>query len=203
MARSTLLSLTLSCLMLSAAGSILAAPFTNDLDSFSADTPRGEFECICNGSTDYKQVLMLDGIEIYRQPRLLLRPNETNLLQDGIVHEDIGCPTILDNREGFILMIRNLQPPQYGVMGYVLADFNESEPTLIDLGIAENPQDDEIPPDQRLTYNSDGFTLHYFGYAPGVDPQEAQPKPTPAAQFTEFHYKDKTVTSKKRENPKL
>lgn len=187
------LLLGLSSLLMGTLTSAQARSFENLVgESFTAETPRGRFECINNATTDHKQSLVLDGHEIYRQPRLALDPAETDLLRDGIVHRDIGCPWVLGSRDGFVLMVRDLQPPQYGVRGYLLVDFNEDDPVLIDMGTGQNPQDDQITDKQRLSWEKGGLRLQYFGYAPGVD-LDVVLSPTPSRQLMLFSFSNKIV----------
>ncbi|CAM5186338.1 hypothetical protein CDEN61S_02131 [Castellaniella denitrificans] len=135
-------------------------------ESFAARTPRGLFSCENSAATDHRQVLKLDGRILYRQPARLDRPEETDRLRDGIIHDDIGCPRVLGGGDGFVVLVRNLQPPQYGVQGYLAVNFREDDPYLIDLGTGYRPEDDAIPDERRLRWMDGGLVLRYFGDLP-------------------------------------
>lgn len=192
------LSAVATSLLLGSACPALAATFSNLAgEAFSAQTPQGVFECVSNAATGHRQVLKLGGKEIYRQSPQSDAPSETDLLRDGIIHRDIGCPTVLASSDGYVLMVRDLQPPQYQTRGYLLADFNEDTPALIDLGTGQGPQDDKIEDKQRLSWQKGGFVLNYFGYAPGTD-TETQPTPEPANQTTLFTFAGNQIQNGKQ-----
>lgn len=179
----------LSCLLASAA---FADSFSNVAgESFTAQTSRGNFECTDNDATDHRQLLRLNGRTLYKQPAHTDEPAETQLLRNGIIHRDIGCPRVLASANGFVLMSRDLQPPQYQVHGYLLADFNEDDPVLIDLGTGQGPKDDEITDNQRMTWNTNGLALHYFGYFPApLAPAGQTPKPSRQTTLLSFSSKE-------------
>ncbi len=171
---------TLAALL--AAGWFAALPGPVMAESMRVDTPKGVFECENSMETDNRQVLRLNGQELYRQPRGPGDPEETDLLKDGIIDRNLGCPSVAGQRGGYIVLERYLQPPQYGVIGYLLADFNQDEPTLIDLGTSDGavPKSDN-PKDHGLYLNDGGLVLRYHGTLPDALAPENQPDDPPPA----------------------
>lgn len=164
-----------------AAGWLAALPGSALAESMRLDTPKGVFECESSAKTDYRQVLRLNGQILYRQPQGPEYPQETDLLKNGIVDRNLSCPSVAGERNGFVVLRRYLQPPHYGVIGYLLADFNQDEPTLTDLGTSEGsvPNSDN-PKKQGLYLNDGGLVLRYRGDLPDALTPQNQPD-TPAA----------------------
>lgn len=173
-------SIALTCV----AVDISAAQFGNTYGESSwADTPRGRFECVNNAATEHRQVLRLNKQLLYQQTSQHAEPSETDLLKNGIVHRDIGCPEILGSEGGFVIMVRALQPPQYQEYGYLAVDFNETDPVLLELGTGQGPKDEGISSARRLVWMPGGLALSYFGYPLGGNPT-AEPNIKPGEQRT-------------------
>ena len=155
--------------------------YSNDeMESFSAETPQGLFRCENSAATAHRQVLTLNGQILYQQAPQQDRPEETDLLQDGIIHEDIGCPRVLGNGNGFVVLARDLQPPQYGVEGYLAVNFNEAPPYLIDLGTSYRSPDATGDHEPRIQWLDGGLVLHYDGDLPAdLDPDGAHTDTAP------------------------
>ncbi|MGB3424965.1 MAG: hypothetical protein WBF84_14420 [Castellaniella sp.] len=165
-----------------AAGWLAALPGPVMAESMRVDTPQGVFECENSMETDNRQVLRLNGQELYHQPRGPGDPEETDLLKDGIIDRNLGCPSVAGQRGGYVVLERYLQPPQYGVIGYLLADFDQDEPTLTDLGASDGavPSSD-APKKQGLYLNDGGLVLRYTGILPDALAPENQPDDPPPA----------------------
>lgn len=144
-----------------------AAPtFGNGPDGASwADTPRGRFECRCDKATRNLQVLRLAGEVIFAE-----KPTPEGIVSDGslssgIAQQNVGCPAVIASRDGHVVLVRDTQPPRYGVQGYVIVDFNaKGDPPVTELGEGVRPRDDKIADTGRLAWTSKGVTLRYFGY---------------------------------------
>ena len=152
--------------LVAASGAGKCADFENDLGSMSVKTPKGKFECISNQATDHLQVLRLDGRVIYEQVRGPNGITEDSTLRQGIVDESLGCPSVVAVHRGFVVIIRELQPPAYGVQGYAVIDFNKAEPSLTRLAAGQRTEDDNIPSERRIEWSRGSFVLRVFGYAP-------------------------------------
>lgn len=130
-----------------AAGAARCQDFEDGLDWMSVKTPKGKFECINGVATDYRQVLRLDGREIYRQPPGPSEPMEDSTLRHGIVERALGCPWVVAVHRGFVVIEGQEQAPAYGVQFYAVIDFNRAEPSLTRLAVGQRTEDDDsIPP---------------------------------------------------------
>lgn len=146
-----------------------AQRFGNDMNGYAwADVPAGKFECRNDPSTNNLQVLKLNGKKVFSEARTPDGINEGNTLASGIRQQNVGCPLILANEMGYVLIVRDTQPPAYGLQGYALINFNQEVPTLTVLGEGLRPKDDRIPEKRRVKWLEQGVLLHYFGYAPGT-----------------------------------
>ncbi|SFF96203.1 hypothetical protein SAMN05518865_106303 [Duganella sp. CF458] len=131
-----------------------------------ADTPQGKFECINDDSTDNFQVLKLNGRVVFRQTVESSWISEGDTLANGIRQSGVGCPSIIANERGYVVIVRDTQPPHYGVQGYAIIDFNEKEPILITLAEGQRPQDEKVARSQRFGWSAKGLRFRYFGYLP-------------------------------------
>ncbi len=180
--------------ILSGIGFALCASFCNaanfGADSWGyawADTPQGKFECINNESTSNYQVLKLNGRVVFRQTSESSWISEGDTLANGIRQSDVGCPSILANEHGYVVIVRDTQPPHYGVQGYAVIDFNEKEPVLITLAEGQRPQDDKVSRSQRFAWSAKGLRFRYFGYRPDqVGATSGAPKPRAHELFLDF-----------------
>lgn len=154
------------------------------------DTPQGRFTCESSADTDYRQVLKLGDKILYRQPRGPDAPQETDLLKDGIIDRDLGCPSVVGHNGGHIVLRRALQPPQYQVDGYLLVDFTQDDPALIDLGTGHRPaRNEDVPADQGLRITDGGLVLRYYGDLPDMLIQGDPPvDPAPAARAVLYSF---------------
>ena len=176
----------LPLLALAYAASAHAESFINDFETVWAETPKGRFECLKGSATEQRQVLKLNGRVLFEE-----KPNpagivEGKTLANGIKHEDMGCPEVVGNENGYIVMERAVQPPQYGLAGYVLVDVNTAQPRLVALCKASRSKDEKIAKAQRLVWSATGVNLRYFGYR--CDESENSPgaKPGPHEVRVEF-----------------
>jgi hypothetical protein len=143
--------------------SSFAATFGDDYYSSWAETPRGRFECRDDKSTEYRQTITLGGTLVFREipgPRSLGGPT----LSDGIKNESTGCPEIIANQNGYLVIKRAVQPPHYGVMGYAIINFNDPKFLLTELGQGQYPEDEKISASKRLKWSATGLTLQFVGY---------------------------------------
>lgn len=168
----------LPLLVLAYAGSVHAESFINDFETVWAETPKGRFECLKGPATDQRQVLKLNGRVLFEET-----PNpdgivEGKTLANGIKHEDMGCPEVVGNENGHVVLVRAVQPPQYGLTGYVLVDVNAAPPRLVALCKASRAKDEKIAKAQRLVWSATGVNLRYFGYR--CDESEHDPGAKPA-----------------------
>jgi hypothetical protein len=142
-----------------------AKAFGNESGYAWAITPQGKFECRCDASTKYLQVLTLGGRTIFQDKGGPDGIIESDTIASGITEQNIGCPTILSNRNGFVVIVRDTRPPSYGIQGYAIIDFNEKDLPLTILGEGQRPEDgDRISKSDRIKWSEDGLTLRYFGY---------------------------------------
>jgi hypothetical protein len=88
-------------------------------------------------------------------------------LTSGIYNANVGCPTIVANNNGFVVIVRGLQPPSFGIQGYAVLNFNMVPPTIDELGEAQRPADEGISSKDRVMWMKNGLTLVYFGYLNG------------------------------------
>ena len=108
--RSILLVLFLAC-----AASANAESFINDFETVWAETPKGRFECLKGAATEQRQVLKLNGRVLFEEKPSPDGIVEGKTLANGIKHEDMGCPEVVGNQNGYIVMERAVQPPQYEI----------------------------------------------------------------------------------------
>lgn len=134
------------------------------LDQLSVDTPHGKFECINNKSTNYEQLLKLNGKTIFREIKQPDGIREGVTLSSGIVDQNFGCPTMVLNKEGYLIIVRDIQPPHFGVQGYAVINFNKVEPVITLLGEGLRPRDDKITHKERIKWSDNGFILNFYGY---------------------------------------
>jgi len=151
---------TLACAL-----SAKAASFENGLDSMWVDTPQGRFECQLNKDTDYLEVLRLAGRVIFREQRRPDGIRESGTILEGIEQRGVGCPTVVAVHKGYVVIVRDVAPPDYGAQGYAVIDFNRSEPSLTRLATGQRQRDDQIPASRRLEWSEDSLMLQAFGYA--------------------------------------
>jgi hypothetical protein len=164
-----------------------AANFGHDLQGVWADTPQGKFECTNNEGTNYRQILKLNGRVVFRQSSETGWIDEDDTLAKGIRHEGVGCPSIIANERGYVVILRDTQPPHYGVQGYAVIDFNEKEPILVTLAEGQRPQDDKITRRERFEWSAKGLRFRYFGYRPDqASSTVGSPKPRPHELFLDF-----------------
>src|SRR5262245_44113767 len=121
---------------------VFAANFGNALMHAWATTPHGKFECREDESTGNRQVLTLGGRVVYQQP-----PNESvqggATLVQGIRNENVGCPSIVASQAGYVVIVRDTQPPSYGIQGYAVINFNNMPPTVTELAEGQRPGDEK------------------------------------------------------------
>jgi hypothetical protein len=145
------------------AQSAYGATYGSDLNSSWADTPAGKFECRDDKSTDYKQTIAVGSKRIYQEP-VSPNPRGGPTLFEGILDEASGCPEIIANREGYLVIVRPVQPPQYLVRGYAIINFNDPKFPLVELGQGQDEADSKIPPAKRIEWTDKGMTLQFVGY---------------------------------------
>jgi hypothetical protein len=89
---------------------------------------------------------------------------------------------VAGERGGHVVLERYLQPPQYGVIGYLLADFSQDKPTLTDLGTSQGPvPGSDNPQNPGLYLDDGGLVLRYTGALPDALAPENQPADSPPA----------------------
>jgi len=173
-------------LALAYAASANAESFINDFETVWAETPKGRFECLKGAATDNLQVLKLNGRVLFEEKP---GPNgivEGKTLANGIRHENMGCPEVIGNENGYIVMARAVQPPQYGLTGYVLVDVNAKQPRLVALCTATRSKDEKIAKAQRFVWSATGVTLRYVGYR--CDESENSPGAKPGPHEVRYEF---------------
>lgn len=164
-----------------------AAPFGNAIGYAWADTPQGKFECRDDKSTNYLQVLKINGQIVFQEK---LSPDgilEGETLAAGIEERGVGCPAVLANEKGYVVVVRDTQPPAFGLQGYAVIDFNKKDPALVSLVEGQRPQDSKISDKRRFQWSDKGLTLRYFGYLPGESGgSKNSPKPHAHEVFLDF-----------------
>jgi hypothetical protein len=178
--------------VVAASGTGKCADFENDLGSMSVKTPKGRFECISNETTDHLQVLRLDGRVIYEEVRGPDGIMEDSTLRHGIVQRGVGCPWVVAVHQGLVVIMREMQPPAYGVQGYAVIDFNRAEPSLTPLASGHRPEDDNIPSERRIEWSRDSFVLSVLGYAPDEECCTVG-APEPRALRVRYTYENRRV----------
>lgn len=156
---------TATCLVALFLGSqsSFAATFGDDDYSSWADTPRGRFECRDDKSTDHKQTITVGGTLVFREI-LSPRPLGGPTLSDGIRNESSGCPVVIANQNGYLVIKRAVQPPHFGVIGYAIINFNDPRFPLVELGQGQYPEDEKISASRRLKWTETGLTFQFIGY---------------------------------------
>ena len=151
-----------------------------DGEYLTANTPRGKFECLGDKATNYKQVLKINGKIIYDESSRdnngveIVDTYGATTLADGIYMGSRimgACPTIVANREGYLLVERQFSSPgsegepSAGILGIAAINFNINPPTIIELAELQ-PTNYHLR--RKVTWDKKGFTLSYFGYPHGV-----------------------------------
>jgi hypothetical protein len=184
---------TLCVLLLVVIGNpAFAANFGNALSRSWAATPHGKFECREDESTGNRQVLTLGGRVVYQQP-----PNESvqggaTLLQ-GIRNENVGCPSIVASQAGYVVIVRDTQPPSYGIQGYAVINFNNTPPTVTELAEGQRPGDEKIRDKDRIAWGKSGLVLRYYGY-PRAQPGGSVHSPKPKAYSVRLDFSSEEVS---------
>lgn len=171
------------CLLVSAlacATPAVAASFSNDTNSMWVQTPQGKFECVSSDATDNMQVLRLNGRVIFRQQPGPDGIMEGDTLQNGIVEDDAGCPSVIAVHAGYVVISHDVAPPHYGATGYAVIDFNKQVPSLTELAVGQRPRDDKIPDSRRVEWSATSLTLRAIGFTSADQCCSADsPKPRP------------------------
>ncbi len=167
---------TLACIVGSSPS--FGATFGNDSGSVWADTPMGRFECRDNDRTNYLQMITVGGKSVFQEQPSPDGPGGSSLYQ-GVRAEPGECPGIIANEQGYLIIARAIQPPQYRVFGYAVINFNDQKLLITELGQGQGPGDSKISDAKRLVWGNSGLTLQFFGYladdeTPGTD--AAHPK---------------------------
>jgi hypothetical protein len=165
--------------------------FGSDLSSSWADTPKGRFECRDDASTDFQQVLTLGSTRIYQQQSSPEGPGGPTL-SDGIQDENTGCPDIVANRNGYLVIVRAVQPPHYGVSGYAVINFNNPKLPVIELAQGQDPRDSKIKDANRLKWDDKGLTLQFIGYLANEQTSTTS-TPPPKPHRVRFNFSNETV----------
>jgi hypothetical protein len=155
-----------------------AGTYENGLDHMWVDTPKGKFECKKDKSTNYRQVLKLNGKTVFKEIEGPDDIQEGENISSGILDMNLGCPFVIENRNGYVVIMRDTQPPDFGLQGYAVINFNKPTPTLKSLGEGQRPKDEKIPASKRLQWSDTDITLNYFGYTlehPGGDANSPKP----------------------------
>lgn len=164
----------------------LAESFGNEPGAAWAETPRGRFECRNDASTRYLQRITLGSALLY-QERGSNNPqgNGGPRLANGISSYDPGCPEIVANQGGRLVIVRATQPPHYGGSGYALIDFNRPDLPVIELGQGQDPRDAKIR--NRLAWSDSGLSLKFFGYL-AEEESAARNAPPPKAHEVRLQF---------------
>lgn len=139
----------------------IADTFENLSNKSWANTPKGKFECSENATGKY--LLKLSGKIIF-QGNLMAVNQLGGFLKDGLKNDNTGCPQIISSHLGYVVVVRDVQPPHYGIQGYAVINFNDQEYLVTELGEGQRPRDEGIPEKSRITWDAKGFKLVYFGY---------------------------------------
>jgi hypothetical protein len=164
--------------------SAFGATYGGDQDSSWADTPAGRFECRDDKTTDFKQTISVGSKRIYQEP-VSPNPRGGPTLFDGIRDEAGGCPEIIANRQGYLVIVRPVQPPQFLVRGYAVINFNDPKFPLIELGQGQDEEDSRIRPAKRIEWTDGGMTLEFIGYLASEQTADAD---TPRPRRHKVHY---------------
>jgi hypothetical protein len=184
---------TLCVLLLVVIGNpAFAANFGNALSRSWAATPHGKFECREAESTGTRQVLTLGGSVVYQQP-----PNESvqggATLWQGMRNENVGCPSIVASQAGYVVLVRDTQPPSYGIQGYAVINFHTTPPTVTELAEGQRPGDEKIRDKARIAWGKSGLVLRYYGY-PRAQPGGAVHSPKPKASSVRLDFSSAEVS---------
>jgi hypothetical protein len=152
------------------------------------DTPQGRFECTRNETTNSLEVLTLDGHVVYQEKPSPTGIEESGTLASGIIQYNVGCPWIVADRQGFLVLSRDDAPPAYGLRGYLIIDFNRADLPIVVLGEGFRPEDDAIPEKRRLSWSASGVKLRYFGYTLAA-PGGSRNSPKPRAREVYYDFK--------------
>ena len=175
-------ALTIAILLCSSVPSV-AATFGSNQDSSWAETPRGRFECRKDASTKYLQRITVAGALIYRESGNNPEDPGGPTLSSGILSYDPGCPDIIANQKGYVVIFRATQPPHYGVRGYGVINFNRPDFPVTELGQGYGFRDSKR---DRLKWSATGISLKFFGWL--VDEDSATTK-SPAPKLHEVHFR--------------
>lgn len=173
------------------AASPAGAGFGSDANGGWADTPQGKFECRTERGSDYNQLVLLAG-------KVLYRGYTPDVAEDGPITAGIaggngagtGCFDAVDYRDGYLLVLRTLQPPWYGVYNYAVIDFNVDPPTILELV----DTDESAPKSSPVIWQPDGFLLHYHGVTIDEDMDEVKKR---ASHEVWFDFTKKEVSQRK------
>lgn len=139
----------------------IADTFENISNKSWANTPKGKFEC--SESKTGKHILKMSGKVIF-QGNLMAVNQLGGFLKDGLKNANIGCPQIISSNLGYVVVVRDVQPPHYGIQGYAVINFNDKDYLVTELGEGQSPRDESVPEKNRIRWGAKGFTLVYFGY---------------------------------------
>ena len=176
-------------------GHTTANSFENHVTSSSANTPKGKFECLEDKSNKEQYVLRMAGKTIFRGS-FMWGTRLGGTLNEGIRNENTGCPWIVASSGGYVIFLRDVQPPHYGIQGYAVIDFNNSDFTVTELAESQRPRDEKIPTAERIKWGSNGFTLTYFGY-PIDRPGGSADSPKPRRHAVRYDFKSNEVSQKR------
>jgi hypothetical protein len=187
---------TLGVLILVVLGhTAFATNFGNALSGSWADTPQGKFACRADESTSNRQVLTLGESVVYQQP-----PNEDvqggPTLVHGIRNENVGCPSIIASHAGYVVIVRDTQPPSYGIQGYAVINFNATPPTVTELAEGQRPGDEKIRDHDRIAWDKTSLVLRYHGY-PRAQPGGSVRSPKPQAHSVRLDFASEAVSQLK------
>ena len=165
-----------------------------------ANTPVGKFECVEEKTGNENYVLKLDGKIIHEGN--FHNDSSSDFLEDGLGNDLGHCPDILENKNGYLIIIFYQQPPFYGVYEYAVINFHQSEKSVSDavagrhivseLGTGQSKNDKKIPIKERIKWDEKGFTFTYFGYEMN---EECCTKESPRSQMHAVRYDFKSSTT--------
>lgn len=163
-----------------------ADAFKNDLNQAWASTPNGKFECSSGKSARDPDILKFAG-KVFFKGSMMAATSSDGTLSSGIYNANIGCPTVVASNMGYVVMVRQTQPPSFGINGYLVLDTNANPPELVELAESQSPQDDKVSDATRVQWTKSGLTLSYFGYPVGTQGGDANsPKPKMRKAFYSF-----------------
>lgn len=163
-----------------------ADAFKNDLNQAWAYTPNGKFEC-SSGQSARDPVILKFARTVFFKGSLMAATSSDGTLSSGIYNANIGCPTVVASNMGYVVMTRQIQPPSFGINGYLVVDTNANPPELVELVESQSPQDDKVSEASRVQWTEIGLTLSYFGYPVGTQGGDVNsPKPKMRKAFYSF-----------------